>query len=101
MKLLLDQDVYAATVRFLRSLSHDVLTASEAGEATASDSHLLDMARRLGRILVTRDRDFGSLVWVEGLATSPSASPCSTEVLSWRWPSARTENVFWPPLTVG
>ena len=69
MKFLLDQDVYAATVRFLRSLSHDLLTASETGQATATDSHLLQMARRRGRILVTRDRDFGSLVWVEGLAT--------------------------------
>lgn len=69
MKFLLDQDVYAATVRFLRGLGHDVLTASEAGKATSTDSHLLELARRSGRILVTRDRDFGSLVWVEGLTT--------------------------------
>ena len=73
MKFLLDQDVYATTVRFLRSLSHDVLTASERGQATATDSHLLQMARRLGRILVTRDRDFGSKT-PSGIVTLMTAS---------------------------
>ncbi len=31
MKLLADQDVYAATVQFLRGLGHDVATAAERG----------------------------------------------------------------------
>ena len=66
MKLFLDQDVYAATARFLRGLGHDVVTASEAGCSRSSDAELLRMAGEQGRILVTRDRDYGSLVFVQG-----------------------------------
>ena len=66
MKFFLDQDVYAATALFLRGLGHDVLTASEAGCSRASDADLLRIAGDQGRILVTRDRDYGSLVFVQG-----------------------------------
>jgi len=66
MKVLLDQDVYALTERFLKALGHDVQTASEAGLSTADDSVLLERAQKQGRILVTRDRDFGGLVFVRG-----------------------------------
>ena len=37
MKLLADQDVYAATVAFLRDLGHDVDTAAERGLSRAAD----------------------------------------------------------------
>lgn len=66
MRFFLDQDVYAATARFLRGLGHDVVTASEAGCIRASDIELLRMAGEQERILVTRDRDYGSLVFVHG-----------------------------------
>ena len=66
MKFLLDQDVYALTERFLKAPGHDVQTASEAGLSTADDSVLLERAQELGRIFVTRDRDFGGLVFVRG-----------------------------------
>ena len=33
MKFFADQDVYAVTVRYLRVLGHDVLTAAECGAA--------------------------------------------------------------------
>ena len=65
MKLLLDQDVYAATARFLRDSGHDVLTAAEIGCSRASDSHLLSLAHQEERVFVTRDRDFGALVFLE------------------------------------
>jgi predicted nuclease of predicted toxin-antitoxin system len=65
MKLLLDQDVYAATARFLRDLAHDVLTAAEIGCSHATDLELLGIAREQGRVFVTRDRDFGGLVFVQ------------------------------------
>lgn len=65
MKFFLDQDVYAITARFLRSLGHDVVTAGEAGCSRWSDSDLLRKAQEGGRIFVTRDRDFGSLVFVK------------------------------------
>ena len=40
MKLLLDQDVYALTKRFLRELGYDVMTASELGLSRAYDLDL-------------------------------------------------------------
>ena len=66
MKFLTDQDVYAVTVRFLRDLGHDVATASDVGLAQAEDEELLRVAQEQGRILVTRDRDYGGLVFVRG-----------------------------------
>jgi predicted nuclease of predicted toxin-antitoxin system len=66
MKFFLDQDVYAATAQFFRSLGHDVVTAAEAGCSRATDAELLHKAQEQGRILVTRDRDYGSLVFVQG-----------------------------------
>jgi predicted nuclease of predicted toxin-antitoxin system len=67
MKFLTDQDVYAKTARFLRDLGYDTVTAFEMGLYRADDTELLRKANEQGRILVTRDRDFGSLVFVEGL----------------------------------
>jgi predicted nuclease of predicted toxin-antitoxin system len=66
MKFLADQDVYAATVAFVRGLGHDVVTASELGMAQADDADLLRKAHELERIFVTRDRDFSVLVFVQG-----------------------------------
>ncbi len=66
MRCLTDQDVYAATIRFLSGLGHDVVTAAQLGLAQAEDAELLRVAREQGRIFVTRDRDFGGLVFVRG-----------------------------------
>ena len=67
MKFLLDQDVYAATARFISELGHDVVTAAKTGCSQASDSQLLSIAKEQDRIFVTRDRDFGGLVFVKKL----------------------------------
>ncbi len=67
MRFFTDQDVYGATVRFLRISGHDVVTAHEEGLSEADDRDLLAEARRQNRIFVTRDRDFGSLVFVEDM----------------------------------
>lgn len=67
MRFLLDQDVYALTGRFLRELDHDVITADEIGLAQASDRNLLARATQERRILISRDKDFGNLVFVEHL----------------------------------
>ena len=64
MKFLLDQDVYALTERFLREQGYDVVTASELGLSRAQDSDLLKFAGEQGRMFVTRDRDYGNLVFV-------------------------------------
>ena len=64
MRFLTDQDVYAITIQFLRGLGHEVVTAAQIGLAQAEDLELLRVAQDQGRILVTRDRDFGGLVFV-------------------------------------
>lgn len=64
MRLLTDQDVYASTVRFLRDLDHDTATVKETGLSRSGDLEILAAAGKQGRILVTRDRDFGSLVFL-------------------------------------
>jgi len=65
MKLLLDQDVYEITARFLISLGIDVVKVSELGMAAATDEANLRKAIELGRIFVTRDRDYGNLVFIK------------------------------------
>lgn len=64
MKFLIDQDVFAVTVRLLRDLGHDVLTAAELKLHQAPDVTLLQLAQEQSRILVTRDRDYGELVFL-------------------------------------
>ncbi len=52
--------------RFLRDLGHDVLTAADIGTSRALDETLLHTAHEYARIFVSRDRDFGALVFVRG-----------------------------------
>jgi predicted nuclease of predicted toxin-antitoxin system len=58
--------VYAITSTFLGGLGHDVALASQLGMAQAEDADVLRAAREQSRILVTRDRDFGALVFLQG-----------------------------------
>ena len=69
MRLPTDQDVYSATVLYLRGLGHDVDTAAEKGMSRSEDADLLRVAQAEGRVLVTRDRDYGGLVFVQSLGT--------------------------------
>ena len=69
MKFLADEDVYAVTVQFLRELGHEVATAAECGMSQAADAELLRAAQAEGQVFVTRDRDFGGLVFVQALGT--------------------------------
>jgi predicted nuclease of predicted toxin-antitoxin system len=66
MKFLSDQDVYGATVRVLTTLGHEVAPVARLGLAQAEDIDLLQVAHEQGRLFITRDRDFGGLVFVEG-----------------------------------
>ena len=69
MRFLIDQDVYAITTRLLRDLGHDVVTATDLNLSRAPDVQLLSEAKRQRRILVTRDKDYGVLVFVEQRAS--------------------------------
>ncbi|MFQ6079708.1 MAG: DUF5615 family PIN-like protein [Thermodesulfobacteriota bacterium] len=70
MKFLADQDVYFVTVQFLRESGHDVVTASELGMQRAPDLQMLREAAKSHRLFMTRDKGFGSLVFLGGV---PSA----------------------------
>ena len=67
MKFLLYQDVYTTTLSFLNGLGHDVIPVAQIGLAQATDEDLLKTAQDQNRIFVSRDRDFGNLVFVKGL----------------------------------
>jgi len=50
------------TVRFLRELGHDVVTAKQLGKHKLPDADLLSLAESLDRIFITEDRDFGDIL---------------------------------------
>lgn len=64
MKFLADQDVWKLTIDQFRKWGHSVITAQELNLSTASDITLLNTARKEHRILITRDKDFGELVFL-------------------------------------
>lgn len=59
MRLYLDQMFRLDLAQLLRSQGHNVLCASEAGQQTADDTEVLQLAIREDRILVTMDEHFG------------------------------------------
>ncbi len=69
MRILLDHDVYAVTARFLERLEHEVISAAEVGCAQVTDLELLNTAHFQNRLLITRDRDFGRLVFMEEMSS--------------------------------
>ena len=66
MKFLADQDVFALTIKLISALGHDVIPVAQLGLAQADDAALLRVAHEQGRVFITRDRDFGALVFVQG-----------------------------------
>ncbi len=69
MKFLIDQDVYGVTTKFLIDGGHDVIMVAQIGLAQASDEEILRVAESENRIVVTRDRDYGNLVFVRAIGT--------------------------------
>jgi predicted nuclease of predicted toxin-antitoxin system len=65
VKFLIDQDVYQLTVNYLKNLGHDVITVRELNMHSATDQELLQKARAMKRLFVTRDKDFGALVFLK------------------------------------
>jgi predicted nuclease of predicted toxin-antitoxin system len=71
MKLLLDQGLPRSTVIHLERAAIKATHVGDRGLATASDSEILDVARREGLIIVTLDADFHMLLAMSG-ANGPS-----------------------------
>lgn len=61
-KLLLDENIGVLTAAFLRLHHFDVLSIIEE-KPGASDEIVLQLASKANRILITLDKDFGSLVY--------------------------------------
>ena len=67
VKFLLDQDVYGMTAKFLAEAHFDVISVAQLGLSRAKDLKVLSTAQSQERILITRDRDYGNLVFVQSL----------------------------------
>jgi predicted nuclease of predicted toxin-antitoxin system len=64
MNILADENVDAAIVRWLRENGNEVEWVAESMPSRI-DSDVLHSANASGKLLLTRDRDFGSLVFQE------------------------------------
>lgn len=64
MRFLVDQDIYGVTVKWLMENDQDVITAKDLDLQRAPDLELLRKAAELDRVLITRDKDFGSLLFL-------------------------------------
>ncbi len=71
MKLLLDQGLPRSVAGLLRDVGIDTVHIGEIGFATAEDAAILERARNEGRIIVTLDSDFHTLLAWSG-ASAPS-----------------------------
>ena len=71
IRLMLDQGLPRTTCRHLQNRGVDVHHASDIGLNRASDTEIIEHARKDGRIIVTLNADFHSLLAVSG-AASPS-----------------------------
>jgi predicted nuclease of predicted toxin-antitoxin system len=69
MKFLLDENLGIKIPQFLRSLKFDVLSILELSPGM-TDQEVLKLANKDNRILITLDKDFGELVFKEGLLHS-------------------------------
>ena len=68
MKFLFDQSADFRLIPHLRQLGHDVLAISQNYPPGLADEDVLAIARGEARILIVADRDFGELIFHQGLA---------------------------------
>lgn len=68
MKFLVDENMSRAIVGWLRSQGHDVLFAAEA-QPGATDPAWAALAEQEGRVVITQHKDFGELVFRDGMAS--------------------------------
>jgi predicted nuclease of predicted toxin-antitoxin system len=68
MKFLFDQSADFRLIDHLRSLGHDITAVSRNYPHSLADEDVLAIARQEQRILVVADRDFGELIFNQGLA---------------------------------
>lgn len=62
MNFFADHCLSFRTVRFLRELGYDVVTAKQLGKHKLPDAELLSLAESFDRVFITEDRDFGDIL---------------------------------------
>lgn len=65
--LLADANIPRGVVTALRTRGYDIVSAHDRGLAVADDEAILRGATKEGRVVVTQDADFGTLVVRQGL----------------------------------
>src|SRR6184192_4439104 len=68
MKFLFDQSADFRLIPHLRHLGHDVHVISRDYPPGLPDEDVLEIARKEKRVLIVADRDFGELIFQQGLA---------------------------------
>lgn len=68
MRILADENMARDVVAWLRATGHDVLYAAEA-QAGAADVQWAARAEQEQRVILTADKDFGELVFRDGLTS--------------------------------
>lgn len=62
MKFLADMGISMTTVRWLKSLKHDVVHLREIGFQQMPDEEIFRKAKEEGRVILTFDLDFGDII---------------------------------------
>jgi hypothetical protein len=79
MRLLADENFPGRAVTALRGLGHDVSWAVDL-HASTNDEHILEVAGREKRVIITLDKDFGELAFRRGL-------PATCGIVLFRFPA--------------
>ena len=61
-KFLLDADMPRSSAEVIRALGYDVRDVRDLGMRYADDRAIIEFAQKSGRVVVTRDLDFGSVL---------------------------------------
>lgn len=69
MRILADHNIEAPLASALRRAGHDVLNVAEALPPETDDETVLAVAHEEKRILLTNDKDFGELAFLQGRAS--------------------------------
>lgn len=72
LKVLLDQGIPYSTVDHLKSREWDVVHTVDVGLSRATDREIIEYARKEGRVCITLDSDFHTILAVNGM-NGPSA----------------------------
>jgi predicted nuclease of predicted toxin-antitoxin system len=71
LRLLVDNALSPAVARKLAGSGHDVLHVRDIGMQAATDEEIFDLAVREGRVIVSADTDFGTILALRRTAEPP------------------------------